>query len=152
MELEAAVGQGLASLAAKAYSATLLPCAWRLQDMAELEAAVGQSLAPVEALGGPHRVLRAFRPLLFLDTGALGGSPLLGALPPGVALSHLFSRAPPGLQSPHQRSGFTPAQVPPAHRQRPGIRVKGISLAAQALRVHARASAARESAPAASRD
>ena len=95
------------------------------QDMAELEAAVGQSLAPVEALGGPHRVLRAFRPLLFLDTGALAGSPLLGALPPGVALSHLFSRAPPGLQSPHQRSGFTPAQVPPAHRGRlcPGIRV-----------------------------
>ena len=87
--------------------------AWRLQDMAELEAAVGQSLAPVEALGGPHRVLRAFRPLLFLDTCALASSPLLAALPPGVALSHLFSRAPPGLQSPHQRSGFTPAQVAP---------------------------------------
>ena len=107
------MGQGLALLA-KPHNTTLQPVGWRLQDMAELEAAVGQSLAPVEALGGPHRVLRAFRPLLFLDTPALAGSPLLGALPPGVALSQLFSRAPPGLQSPHQRSGFTPAQVPPA--------------------------------------
>ena len=79
--------------------------------MAELEAAVGQSLAPVEALGGPHRVLRAFRPLLFADTRTLAGSPLLGALPPAVVLSHLFSRAPPALQSPHERSGFTPAQA-----------------------------------------
>jgi hypothetical protein len=79
--------------------------------MAELEAAVGQSLVPVEALGGPHRTLRALRPLLFADTAALAGSPLLGALPASVALAHLFSRAPPGLPSPHARSGFTPAQA-----------------------------------------
>lgn len=112
---DAAVRQGLAPVVASLYPN---PVPGARQDMAELEAAVGQSLAPVEALGGPHRVLRAFRPLLFLDAGALAGSPLLGALPPGVALSHLFSRAPPGLQSPHQRSGFTPAQVLPAHQYR----------------------------------
>ena len=83
--------------------------------MAELEAAVGQSLVPVEALGSPHRTLRALRPLLFADTSALAGSPLLGALPASVALAHLFARAPPGLPSPHARSGFTPAQARAPH-------------------------------------
>lgn len=32
-----------------------------MQDMAELEAAVTDNLLPVDAIGAPHRVLRAFR-------------------------------------------------------------------------------------------
>lgn len=81
------------------------------QDMAELEAAVAQNLLPLDAAGAPARVLRALRPLLFLETAELAASPLLGALPPSVVLHHLYSRAPPGLQLPHARSGYTPAQV-----------------------------------------
>lgn len=82
-----------------------------LQDIAELESAVAENLVPLEAVGAPHRALRAFRPLLFLETPALRGSLLLQALPPSVVLHHLYSRAPPALQSPHSRSGFSPAQV-----------------------------------------
>ena len=39
--------------------------------------AVGQCLFPVEQLGGPYRALRAFRPLLFLETPQVPTSPLL---------------------------------------------------------------------------
>jgi hypothetical protein len=84
----------------------------RAQDIAELEAAVAENLVPLEAVGPPHRALRAFRPLLFLDTAALPDSLLLQALPPSVVLHHLYSRSPPALQSPHAHSGFSPAQVP----------------------------------------
>lgn len=73
--------------------------------------AVGQNLWPLEQLGPPFRVLRAFRPFLFLDTAAVAGSPLLRELPPTVLVHHLFSRAPPALQSPLTRSSLTPAQV-----------------------------------------
>ncbi|KAF3966332.1 hypothetical protein CMV_009553 [Castanea mollissima] len=41
------------------------------RDMAELELAVGQNLFPVEQLGAPYRALRAFRPLIFLETSQL---------------------------------------------------------------------------------
>ena len=92
--------------------------------MADLEAAVGQSLVPLEHIGTPLRVLQAFWALLFLDTAAISDSPLaqvrhvsgicmsslLQALPPSVVLHHLYSGAPQALQSPHTRSGFTPAQ------------------------------------------
>ena len=91
------------------------------QDMAELEAAVAQNLLPLDALGAPGRVLRAFRPLLFLEPAGLGASPLLGALPPSVVAHHLYSRAPPQLQAPHARSGITPAQVgPPCAQEHAG--------------------------------
>ncbi|KAK9840386.1 hypothetical protein WJX74_009033 [Apatococcus lobatus] len=80
------------------------------RDMAELEMAIGQSLFPLEALGRPLQVLRAFRPLLFLDTASLPDSPLLAELPASVVLHHLFSRAPAELKSPHARSNITPAQ------------------------------------------
>ena len=86
-------------------------CKLYLQDMAELEAAVADYLLPVDAVGAPHRVLRAFRPLLVLGTPELAASLLVAALPPSIVLHHLYSRAPPALQSPHIRSGFTPAQV-----------------------------------------
>lgn len=82
-----------------------------LQDMAELESAVADNLLPVDAIGAPHRVLRAFRPLIFLSTPEVATSLLVSAVPPSMVLHHMYSRAPEALQSPHARSGFTPAQV-----------------------------------------
>ncbi|KAG6466229.1 conserved oligomeric Golgi complex subunit 5-like [Zingiber officinale] len=78
------------------------------RDMAELEHAVGQNLFPVEQLGAPYRALRAFRPIIFLETDQLAGSPLLKDLPPSVILHHLYSRAPDELQSPLQSNQLTP--------------------------------------------
>ncbi|XP_057954818.1 conserved oligomeric Golgi complex subunit 5 [Malania oleifera] len=80
------------------------------RDMAELELAVGQNLFPVEQLGGPYRALRAFRPVIFLETSQLGASPLLQDLPLSVILHHLYSRGPDDLQSPLQRNKLTPLQ------------------------------------------
>ncbi|XP_059664903.1 conserved oligomeric Golgi complex subunit 5 [Cornus florida] len=80
------------------------------RDMAELELAVGQNLFPVEQLGAPYRALRAFRPVIFLETSQLGASPLLQDLPPSVILHHLYSRGPEELQSPMQRNKLTPLQ------------------------------------------
>ncbi|KAK4278959.1 hypothetical protein QN277_016728 [Acacia crassicarpa] len=80
------------------------------RDMAELELAVGQNLFPVEQLGAPYRALRAFRPLIFLETSQLPSSPLLQDLPPNVILHHLYSRAPDELQSPLQRNKLTHLQ------------------------------------------
>ncbi|KAF6173202.1 hypothetical protein GIB67_021740, partial [Kingdonia uniflora] len=80
------------------------------RDMAELELAVGQNLFPVEQLGAPYRALRAFRPVIFLETHQLGASPLLQDLPPSVILHHLYSRGPEELQSPVQRNKLTPVQ------------------------------------------
>ncbi|KAJ0834308.1 putative oligomeric Golgi complex subunit 5 protein [Helianthus annuus] len=80
------------------------------RDMAELELAVGQNLFPVEQLGAPYRALRAFRPVIFLETSQLNGSPLLQDLPPSVILHHLYSRAPDELQSPMQRNKLSPLQ------------------------------------------
>ena len=71
-----------------------------------------QNLLPVDALGTPHRLLRAFRSLLFLDMPELASQPaIMAALPPPVLVHHLYTRAPSVLQSPHTRSGYTPAQV-----------------------------------------
>ncbi|XP_052178472.1 conserved oligomeric Golgi complex subunit 5 isoform X2 [Diospyros lotus] len=80
------------------------------RDMAELELAVGQNLFPVEQLGAPYRALRAFRPIIFLETSQLGASPLLQDLPPSVILHHLYSRGPKELQSPMERNRLTPLQ------------------------------------------
>ncbi|KAL5731859.1 Conserved oligomeric Golgi complex subunit [Ranunculus cassubicifolius] len=80
------------------------------RDMAELELAVGQHLFPVEQLGAPYRALRAFRPVIFLETSQLGESPLVQDLPASVILHHLYSRAPEELQSPLQRNNFTALQ------------------------------------------
>ncbi|XP_055800999.1 conserved oligomeric Golgi complex subunit 5 [Solanum dulcamara] len=80
------------------------------RDMAELELAVGQNLFPVEQLGAPYRALRAFRPVIFLETSQLASSPLRQDLPPSVILHHLYSRGPEELQSPLQRNRLTPMQ------------------------------------------
>lgn len=78
------------------------------RDMAELELAVSQNLFPVEQLGAPYRALRAFRPVIFLETSQLEASPLLQDLPLSVTLHHLYSRGPEELQSPMQRNRLTP--------------------------------------------
>lgn len=80
------------------------------RDMAELELVVAQNLYPVEQLGAPYRALRAFRPVIFLETSQLGSSPLLQDLPPSVVLHHLYSRGPEDLQSALQRNKLTPLQ------------------------------------------
>lgn len=80
------------------------------RDMAELELAVSQNLYPVEQLGAPYRALRAFRPVIFLETSQLEASPLLQDLPLSVILHHLYSRGPEDLQSPMQRNRLTPQQ------------------------------------------
>ena len=72
---------------------------------------MGQHIWPLETLGAPHSMLRALRPLLFLETSGLASSPVLGQLPGSCVLHHLYSRAPQELLGPHQRSGLTPAQV-----------------------------------------
>ncbi|CAM6084183.1 unnamed protein product [Calypogeia fissa] len=77
------------------------------RDMAELELVVGQSLYPVEQLGAPYHALRAFRPLIFLETSQLSGSPLLKELPLSVVLHHLYSRAPEELESPVKKLRLT---------------------------------------------
>ena len=82
-----------------------------LQDMAELESAVGASLVPAEAVGSPLRALRALRRLLFTETPDVRGSAWAADLPRPALLHHLYSRAPAALESPHVRSGLTPAQV-----------------------------------------
>lgn len=76
-----------------------------------MEVAVGQNIWPLQAIGPPHAMLRALRPLLFVETPAIPQSPFLNHLPATVVLHHLYSRAPAALQSPHIRSGLTPAQV-----------------------------------------
>lgn len=79
--------------------------------MAELQAGVGQALWPLEALGPAVRCLRAFRALLFVEDAALDpAAPPVRDLPASVALHHMFSRLPPAVQAPHERSGLSPAQ------------------------------------------
>ena len=77
------------------------------RDMTELELAVGQNLFPVEQLGAPHRALRAFWPVIFLETSQLAGSPLLQGFAPE---RYLYSRGPDEWQSPVQRNNLTPLQ------------------------------------------
>ncbi|KAJ0256014.1 Conserved oligomeric Golgi complex subunit 5 [Hirschfeldia incana] len=80
------------------------------RDMAELELAVGQNLFPVEQLGAPYRALRAFRPLIFLETPEMGSSPLIQDLPPSIVLHHLYTRGPDELESPMQKNRLSPKQ------------------------------------------
>ncbi len=84
---------------------------------------MGQHLLPLEQLGAPARALRAFRRLLFLEAPKVEASPLLRELPRPEVVHHLYSRAPPQLESPHARSGLTPAQARGPRRGIQGGRV-----------------------------
>ncbi|GBF91082.1 hypothetical protein Rsub_03938 [Raphidocelis subcapitata] len=111
---ERAAGRVLTFFVRHAALLRPLPPPAKLQlakDLVELQAGVGQSLWPLEALGPAVRCLRGFRALLFVEDAALdtGAAPVRD-LPSGIALHHLFSRLPASIQSPHERSGLTPAQ------------------------------------------
>ncbi|XP_009105078.2 conserved oligomeric Golgi complex subunit 5 isoform X1 [Brassica rapa] len=75
-----------------------------------MKLAVGQNLFPVEQLGAPYRALRAFRPLIFLETSEMGSSPLIQDLPPSIVLHHLYTRGPDELESPMQKNRLSPKQ------------------------------------------
>lgn len=80
------------------------------RDIAELEAAIGDSLVAAETVGAPAKALRAFKPLIFLETAKVPDSLLLHDLPSSAVLHHLLSRAPPALRSPHAQSGISVSQ------------------------------------------
>ena len=81
------------------------------KDIGELEAVITQQLTPAEMLGSPLKSLRSFRKLLFTENDDLAeNSALLKDLPAVVAMHHLFSRAPPVVESPHTRNKLSPSQ------------------------------------------
>ncbi|KAG1810818.1 Golgi transport complex subunit 5-domain-containing protein [Suillus variegatus] len=64
-------------------------------DMTELEFALGAFLGPsskrgLEAVGEEYKMLRAMRPLLFIDTASLAGPAHTANLPPLVVLHHIL--------------------------------------------------------------
>lgn len=82
-------------------------------DMAQVELALEQlqTLAgtKISELGASYRAMRAFRPLLFLDTEDVGTAEVIGqSLPYIIVLQHLFSRGPKGLKRPHELAGWSP--------------------------------------------
>lgn len=80
------------------------------RDLTTVQAAVGRCLFPVERLGAPFRTLRAFQTLLSMETGDISSGLVLRDIPRICVLHHLYSRAPPGLASPHTRTGLSPSQ------------------------------------------
>ncbi|KAM8885049.1 conserved oligomeric Golgi complex subunit 5 isoform 1-T2 [Synchiropus picturatus] len=80
-------------------------------DFAQMEMAVAPMCRRVSDLGKPYRMLRSFRPLLFQTSNLICSSPAVGELIPFSILLHfLFSRAPPELKSPHQRTEWSVAR------------------------------------------
>lgn len=84
---------------------TALRCA---TDLAELEQAAAMCAPPVEAIHG-YALVRALRPLFFIEPSCVVSSPLRADLPAAYVLLHLLRLAPPALQSPHTRAGLQPA-------------------------------------------
>ncbi|QRW11451.1 conserved oligomeric Golgi complex subunit 5 [Ceratobasidium sp. AG-Ba] len=85
-------------------------------DMTELEFSLGSFVADsgrrkslsLDALGDDYRVLRALRPLLFLDTALLSSPEDTAALPPLIVLHHIIVRSPFPL--PHTLHTWTEAE------------------------------------------
>ncbi|KAG2055186.1 hypothetical protein BDR06DRAFT_1020429 [Suillus hirtellus] len=82
-------------------------------DMTELEFALGAFLGPsskrgLEAVGEEYKMLRAMRPLLFIDTASLAGPAHTVNLPPLVVLHHILVRSP--LPMPHITHGWQEAE------------------------------------------
>lgn len=82
-------------------------------DMTELEFALGAFLGPsskrgLEVAGEEYRMLRAMRPLLFLDTASLAGPTHATNLPLLVVLHHILVRSP--LPLPHEIHGWQEAE------------------------------------------
>ncbi|XP_029016227.1 conserved oligomeric Golgi complex subunit 5 [Betta splendens] len=80
-------------------------------DFAQMEMAVAPLCRRVSDLGKAYRMLRSFRPLLFQTSELIANSSIVGDLIPYSTLLHfLFTRAPPELKSPHQRSEWSIAR------------------------------------------
>ncbi|KAG0708347.1 Golgi transport complex subunit 5-domain-containing protein [Suillus ampliporus] len=82
-------------------------------DMTELEFALGAFLGPsskrgLEVAGEEYKMLRAMRPLLFLDTPSLAVPMHAANLPPLVVLHHILVRSP--LPLPHVMHGWQEAE------------------------------------------
>ncbi|CAE6440006.1 unnamed protein product [Rhizoctonia solani] len=84
-------------------------------DMTELEFTLGSFVADpsrrtgsLEILGDDYRVLRALRPLLFLDTALLSSPDDTYSLPPLIILHHIIVRSPYSL--PHTLHTWTEAE------------------------------------------
>jgi hypothetical protein len=82
-------------------------------DMTELEFTLGTFLGPsskrgLEVAGEEYKMLRAMRPLLFLDTASLASPTHAANLPPLVVLHHILVRSP--LPLPHIIHGWQEAE------------------------------------------
>ncbi|KAG6832503.1 hypothetical protein H0H87_001428 [Tephrocybe sp. NHM501043] len=86
-------------------------------DMAELEFSLSAFLVgnpqskrggDLEAVGDEYRILRAMRPLLFLDNSMLADPERTAGLPPLVVLHHILVRSPMPL--PHNLHGWQEAE------------------------------------------
>ncbi|KAG8706104.1 hypothetical protein FRC12_007145 [Ceratobasidium sp. 428] len=85
-------------------------------DMTELEFSLGSFAADsarrkslsLDGLGDDYRILRALRPLLFLDTALLSSPDDTAALPPLIILHHIIVRSPFSL--PHTLHTWTEAE------------------------------------------
>lgn len=83
-------------------------------DMAQFEFALaplflGTGISAAE-LGKSYKALRAFRPLIFLETSQVTAAHHRAGLDAIYILHHLFVRASPELQLPHSRAGWSPLQ------------------------------------------
>jgi len=83
-------------------------------DLAQFEFALaplflGTGISAAE-LGKPYKALRAFRPLMFLETSQVTATHHRAGLDLIYVLHHLFVRASPELQLPHSRVTWTPLQ------------------------------------------
>ncbi|TFY53434.1 hypothetical protein EVG20_g10116 [Dentipellis fragilis] len=82
-------------------------------DMTELEFALGAFLLEnpqskrsgnLDVVGDDYKMLRAMRPLLFLDNSSLASPQRTAGLPPLIVLHHIFVRSP--IDLPHKLHGW----------------------------------------------
>jgi hypothetical protein len=78
-------------------------------ELAQLESVI-TNLYPVKELGQPYKMLRAFRPLLFLELDKIGTSPEAKILLPSHVIHHLICRGPSELQSPQTLKNWSLSQ------------------------------------------
>ncbi|GAA6016444.1 hypothetical protein JCM11491_002415 [Sporobolomyces phaffii] len=82
------------------------------QDTTSLEFSINQYLSgydiSLQDMGDQFKALRAFRPLLFLDTRSLLVPSSTASIPTLILLHHLISRSP--IPLPHQHHAWTPAE------------------------------------------
>lgn len=77
-------------------------------DFAQMELAISPLCNRPSELGRPYRVVRSFRPLLFLTVEHIADSPSVGeVIPFSTVLHFLFARAPQEMRSPHQSAGWS---------------------------------------------